>query len=340
MKGLFIRMPFAATLESYTFYILYLLHITDALVSGLETFREESEIVFPAVLQDGKSLQTGLGAGAGAETGSTSREVRSISNVEEYESQEFYPRELQPPGQPGGARGRPAAPSPLSPSPLALQLKIPAFGRELYLSLRRDSRFLSGSFTVHNRRGRHQTSVHSYRAEHACYYSGYVHNYRGSLASFSTCGGLMGFIQINEEFIFIEPLNHTLAVTGYAHRVYRRKRSMDEKSAEKQASQPLCGVYTDKRKSKNRKQMDRGRGRRYTYKLSHDYNMETLVVVDTAMVNYHGADAVRRFILTVMNMVFNLFQHKSLGIQMNLRVTKLVLLHETPVGVISINCGV
>lgn len=52
----------------------------------------------------------------------------------------------------------------------------------------------------------------------------------------------MGFIQINEEFIFIEPLNHTMAVTGYAHRVYRRKRSMDEKSAEKQASQTLCGI--------------------------------------------------------------------------------------------------
>ncbi|XP_067839357.1 A disintegrin and metalloproteinase with thrombospondin motifs 19-like [Heptranchias perlo] len=320
-------------LQSHIFYILYLLYFTDAIVSGLENFREESEIVFPAVLQNGKPYPFQTGLAPGADPGTTSREVRSISNVDEYESQEFYPRELQPPAPPGG-RGR-AASSPSSsassssPSP-GLQLKIPAFGRELYLSLRRDSRFLSGSFTVHNRRSRHHTSVRSYRGEHACYYSGYVHNYRGSLASFSTCGGLMGFIQINEEFIFIEPLNHTLAVTGYAHRVYRRKRSMDEKSAEKQASQPSCGVYTDKRKSKNRKQMDRGRGRRYTYKLSHDYNVETLVVADTAMVNYHGADAVRRFILTVMNMVFNLFQHKSLGIQMNLRVTKLVLLHETP----------
>ncbi|XP_062828196.1 A disintegrin and metalloproteinase with thrombospondin motifs 19 isoform X3 [Anolis carolinensis] len=48
------------------------------------------------------------------------------------------------------------------------------------------------------------------------------------------------------------------------------------------------------------------------------------------MVSYHGADAARRFILTILNMVFNLFQHKSLGVQVSLRVTKLVLLHETP----------
>lgn len=55
----------------------------------------------------------------------------------------------------------------------------------------------------------------------------------------------MGFIQINEDFIFIEPLNHTLAVTGHAHRVYRRKRSIEEKISEKTTSQnQYCGVVT------------------------------------------------------------------------------------------------
>lgn len=55
----------------------------------------------------------------------------------------------------------------------------------------------------------------------------------------------MGFIQINEDFIFIEPLNHTLTVTGHAHRVYRRKRSIEEKISEKTPSQnPYCGVVT------------------------------------------------------------------------------------------------
>lgn len=55
----------------------------------------------------------------------------------------------------------------------------------------------------------------------------------------------MGFIQINEDFIFIEPLNHTLAVTGHAHRVYRRKRSVEEKITEKATSQNrYCGVVT------------------------------------------------------------------------------------------------
>lgn len=55
----------------------------------------------------------------------------------------------------------------------------------------------------------------------------------------------MGFIQINEDFIFIEPLNRTLAVTGHAHRVYRRKRSIEEKISEKPPSQnQYCAVVT------------------------------------------------------------------------------------------------
>ncbi|KAJ6669672.1 hypothetical protein lerEdw1_000221 [Lerista edwardsae] len=86
----------------------------------------------------------------------------------------------------------------------------------------------------------------------------------------------------------------------------------------------------DKKRSRGQKGAEGGRGKRYSYKLPQEYNVETVVVADPAMVSYHGADAARRFILTILNMVFNLFRHKSLGVQVNLRVTKLVLLHETP----------
>ncbi|MBN3310732.1 ATS19 metalloproteinase, partial [Amia calva] len=172
-------------------------------------------------------------------------------------------------------------------------------------------------------------STDSPSGERSCYYSGTVLNYPGSIASFSTCVGLMGFIQLNEDFLFIEPLNHTLAVTGHAHRVYRRKRSMEEKT-ERPATHSYCGVFPEKQKNKNRKVTESRRRKRYSYKLPHEYNVETLVVADPAMVSYHGAEAAKRFILTIMNMVFNLFQHKSLGIQINIRLTKLVLLQETP----------
>lgn len=55
----------------------------------------------------------------------------------------------------------------------------------------------------------------------------------------------MGFIQLNEDFIFIEPLNDTMAITGHPHRLYRQKRSMEERATEKSAlGNPYCGVIS------------------------------------------------------------------------------------------------
>ncbi|XP_062410855.1 A disintegrin and metalloproteinase with thrombospondin motifs 19-like [Sardina pilchardus] len=278
----------------------------------------EFEIVFPELFPDTSPPPPDKPniREADANAGSSSREVRSISNWESYESHELYHQE--PPG-------------PQTKAASALRLKIPAFGKDLELILNRDTRFLSQKFMVEKRpkarkaSPRNPPAFSSANAEAACYYSGTVLNYAGSIASFSTCAGLMGFIQLNEDFLFIEPLNHTLAVTGHAHRVYRQKRSLAKQSAPK-----YCGVIPEKHKGKSKKHPEPSRGKRYSYKLQQEYNVETLVVADPAMVTYHGPEAAKRFILTIMNMVFNLFQHKSLGIQINIRLTKLVLLSETP----------
>lgn len=53
----------------------------------------------------------------------------------------------------------------------------------------------------------------------------------------------MGFIQLNEDFIFIEPFNDTMAILGHPHRLYRQKRSAEGKVEEKSAlHNHHCGV--------------------------------------------------------------------------------------------------
>ncbi|XP_030623712.1 A disintegrin and metalloproteinase with thrombospondin motifs 19-like [Chanos chanos] len=280
----------------------------------------ESEIIFPELFSDTSPLTPHKpnSRKTDASAGSSSREARSISDWEEYASHRYWDS---------------SGPQTFVFS--GLRLKIPAFGKELQLILKRDMRFLSQKFTVERKLKARKASPRATptlsSAERACYYSGTVLNYSGSIASFSTCAGLMGFIQLSEDFLFIEPVNHTVSVMGHAHRVYRRKRSIDKKS-DKQSRVNYCAVISDRQTSKTRKPSESGRGKRYSFKLHHEYNIETLVVADPAMVSYHGSEAVKRFILTIMNMVFNLFQHKSLGIQINIRLTKLVLLSETPTG--------
>ncbi|KAG2466984.1 ATS19 metalloproteinase, partial [Polypterus senegalus] len=280
------------------------------LTQGTE-ISQESEIVYP-VISPAVAAEVFDSAERDPTAGASSREARSLAHGEEYESQELD--QWEPPG-------------PQSLSAPGLELTLAAFGRELRILLRRDSRFLAQKFMVESRlNARKAPQESAASAERSCYYSGTVANATGSIASFSTCGGLTGFIQLTEDFLFIEPVNRSQAATGEAHRVYRRKRSQDEN----QMSQTYCAVLSDKQKKRSKKLQESGRGKRYSYKLAHEYIVETLVVADSAMVSHHGSEATKKFVLTIMNMVFNLFQHKSLGVGMTIRLSKLVLLHETP----------
>lgn len=64
---------------------------------------------------------------------------------------------------------------------------------------------------------------------------------------------------------------------------------------------------------------EEGRGRRDAIRLHEVYTLETVVVADSDMVQYHGGEAAQRFLLTVMNMVrflesnFSDFPHLSLS---------------------------
>lgn len=60
--------------------------------------------------------------------------------------------------------------------------------------------------------------------------------------------------------------------------------------------------FLEKKPRKDKPSRDR-RERRNAIRLTNEHTVETLVVADANMVQYHGAEAAQRFILTVMNMV-------------------------------------
>ncbi|XP_051062437.1 A disintegrin and metalloproteinase with thrombospondin motifs 17-like [Phodopus roborovskii] len=144
------------------------------------------------------------------------------------------PRRLHPddvhlqllPGVAGLRRWRRPRASPSGPragtGERALLLHLPAFGRDLYLQLRRDLRFLSPGFEVEEA-GAAGSSEHP--AE-LCFYSGRVLGHRGSLVSLSACGasgGLVGLIQLKQEQVFIQPLNNSGGPFSGREHLIRRK---------------------------------------------------------------------------------------------------------------------
>uniref|UniRef100_A0A3Q1FBW6 Peptidase M12B propeptide domain-containing protein n=1 Tax=Acanthochromis polyacanthus TaxID=80966 RepID=A0A3Q1FBW6_9TELE len=70
-------------------------------------------------------------------------------------------------------------------------LSLPAFGRNLYLNLTRDSTFLSKDFVVEERHSDQNASVSRLSTQQLCFYSGSIINHTDSLASLSTCSGLV-----------------------------------------------------------------------------------------------------------------------------------------------------
>ncbi|XP_061101931.1 A disintegrin and metalloproteinase with thrombospondin motifs 17 isoform X1 [Conger conger] len=212
-----------------------------------------------------------------------------------------------------------------------LVLMLPAFGMELYLQLERDAGFLSPDFIIEEKDDKRTTQQTHIPINKLCFYTGRVFNHSNSFASLSTCGGLTGLVQIGDDSMFIEPVNVAQETfSGVEHKVVRRKRSPKPSSSAAETHPKYCEIIQGKKKEKRPKAAEEGRGRRNAIRLSGEYTVETVVVADSDMVQYHGAEAAQRFILTVMNMVYNMFHHRSLGVRLNIRVTKLVLLHNRP----------
>ncbi|XP_029431490.1 A disintegrin and metalloproteinase with thrombospondin motifs 17 isoform X3 [Rhinatrema bivittatum] len=214
-----------------------------------------------------------------------------------------------------------------------LFIRLPAFGRDLYLHLERDLRFLAPAFLVEQKGRASAPSLTALPEAQLCFYRGKVLNHTDTSAFVSTCGGLVGYVQIGEEQMLIQAVNASEgSFSGREHRVRLRRSSGSRPPAEAGATNPspYCRVLPGK-KAKKPKSGGDWRERRNAIRLTNEYTIETLVVADADMVQYHGAEAAQRFILTVMSMVYNMFQHQSLGVKVSIRVTKLILLHSRPV---------
>ncbi|XP_057265727.1 A disintegrin and metalloproteinase with thrombospondin motifs 17 isoform X1 [Pezoporus wallicus] len=229
-------------------------------------------------------------------------------------------------GDRGGPRRRRALPRQRTAAE-ALLLRLPASGAELYLHLRRDLSFLARDFVVEQRRGEARRPPE----ERLCFYTGRVLNRTDSFASLSTCAGLVGYIQIGSEHMLIQPVNTSeTSFSGKEHFIRHRRSTKASHPMKSHVPDEHCKVVAEKKRQKKMKSTSDWRERRNAIRLTNEYTVETLVVADADMVQYHGAEAAQRFILTVMNMVYNMFQHQSLGIKVSIRVTKLVLLRNRP----------
>ncbi|XP_069486747.1 A disintegrin and metalloproteinase with thrombospondin motifs 3 isoform X2 [Ambystoma mexicanum] len=167
-----------------------------------------------------------------------------------------------------------------------------------------------------------------------CAYVGDIPDVPGASVAISNCDGLAGMIRTSEDEYFIEPLErggHLQEETGRQHKVYKR-------SALKQGTQNIPADFHTNRESaldglrdldnmysKIQQQVNETLRRR-RHAGDNDYNIEVLLGVDDSVVRFHGKEHVQNYLLTLMNIVNEIYHDESLGVHINVVLVRMIML--------------
>ncbi|XP_054858791.1 A disintegrin and metalloproteinase with thrombospondin motifs 7 isoform X2 [Eublepharis macularius] len=215
-------------------------------------------------------------------------------------------------------------------------------GQELRFNLSLNSHLLAPGFVTERRYGSiAHAKIQGYN-QNSCHMVGSVQNegQESGLAALSTCDGLKGIFRLANKDFFIEPLSASKPRenTAQPHKIYRR--NVPEYESEeliavanaKPGIVRMCGVQESLKKSeKRRERWEQKQQRKHQIKqrsVSKEKWVETLVVADTKMVEYHGSENVEKYVLTVMNMVAGLFHDASIGNPIHISIVRLIFLEE------------
>ncbi|KAG7506943.1 A disintegrin and metalloproteinase with thrombospondin motifs 14 isoform X2 [Solea senegalensis] len=227
------------------------------------------------------------------------------------------------------ARGAPEMPSVTSSSAQHLFFNVTVFGKELHLRLRANRRLVApGAFVEWQENFEEKAKEHIHGN---CVFTGDVSNMPEASVAISNCDGLAGLIRTDNGEFFIEPLEkgqQDVEVKGRVHVVYRRSAIKRETGQRREdlhnevadfgiADLPAALDLVEHKLSESE------RKRRHTKK--DDYNIEVLLAVDDSVVRFHGKEHVQNYVLTLMNIVDEIYHDESLGTNINIVLVRMIM---------------
>ncbi|GAA6226448.1 A disintegrin and metalloproteinase with thrombospondin motifs 12-like [Lates japonicus] len=222
--------------------------------------------------------------------------------------------------------------------------KVNYKGRALRFNLTANNNLVSNEYILERRNGSANRTEHRLSEGNSCHLLGTVEvsDVRGT-AAISTCKGLRGFFSLPEGQYFIEPVQKSPddpAGTPEPHVVYprvttgsqRKKRSLQSKETSSPCGvkdAPSDSVQVEREREEWEREQQRGEGQarsRSQRSVSRERWVETMVVADSKLIEYHGTDNVESYIFTIMNMVAGIFHDASIGNAIHVILVRLILL--------------
>ncbi|TKS83449.1 disintegrin and metalloproteinase with thrombospondin motifs 2 [Collichthys lucidus] len=183
-----------------------------------------------------------------------------------------------------------------------------------------------------------------------CFYIGEVSNMEDTSVAVSNCDGLAGMIRMGQEEFFIEPLDRRWTGEeeeeegeaeegeeegGRRHIVYRSSSIIKTQLAVNQSQGvnqtaddflrgPLLGSFNLNQNVLGSRSAS-VRRRRYIEE-AELFNIEVLLAVDYSVLLFHGRDHIQKYLLTLMNIVNEIYQDHSLGANINVVLVRIIML--------------
>ncbi|XP_032698801.1 A disintegrin and metalloproteinase with thrombospondin motifs 3 [Lontra canadensis] len=232
-----------------------------------------------------------------------------------------------------------------------LFFNITAFGRDFHLRLRPNTQLVAPGAVVEwhdtdlvpenitDPTDDHQSGNASERIwkteplQTNCAYVGDIMDIPGTSVAISNCDGLAGMIKSDDDEYFIEPLERGKQMeeeNGRIHVVYKRSAvewASGNVSHDCQYRESNLGGLDDVgtiSSSIDQQLKDAARHRRHTGE--NDYNIEVLLGVDDSVVRFHGKEHVQNYLLTLMNIVNEIYHDDSLGVHINVVLVRMIML--------------
>ncbi|NXP33210.1 ATS2 metalloproteinase, partial [Leiothrix lutea] len=210
---------------------------------------------------------------------------------------------------------------------------VTVFGREFHFRLRPNSRLVAPGATVEWQEDSEETHVEPLYGN--CLYVGDITDLPNASVAISNCDGLAGMIRTDKDEFFIEPLEKGAQEEeeggGRTHVVYRRAAARKQLPIESEDTvyrgSNLTGLDNLGRAlGLVEEQVQRSRQRRRRHATEDDYNIEVLLGVDDSVVQFHGKEHVQKYLLTLMNIVNEIYHDESLGAHINVVLVRIILL--------------
>ncbi|KAM3867828.1 A disintegrin and metalloproteinase with thrombospondin motifs 3 [Diretmus argenteus] len=162
-----------------------------------------------------------------------------------------------------------------------------------------------------------------------CTFIGDITDVPGASVAINNCDGLAGMIRTDSDEYFIEPLERGTQEQedqGRVHVVYRRSavlQAPSDISVDYQLEEPELDV-PGTLDSVARQVNQTVRRRRHAG--DDVYNIEVLLGVDDSVVRFHGKEHVQNYLLTLMNIVNEIYHDESLGDHINVVLVRMIML--------------